>query len=200
MKWIGKKRWLWGWIGLILMASCSPKIIPSTDEDFSVYRTRYKYKKETYDSSQPGQVVEIPLEFDSTAQRYDITLALNKLLDYRPPEYIPATALRKMEGWRIQVYRGRSREAASKARQRCYDLFSNRVTPYLYYSTPTYRVKVGDFLEPYEYEAVYKILKKEFPSALPVPDIVNIIVQNRSKGDGVEAPTPNPNPDRIDNK
>ncbi|MEO1654271.1 MAG: hypothetical protein AAFU64_12060, partial [Bacteroidota bacterium] len=57
------------------------------------------------------------------------------------------------------------RELASKARQRCYDLFASKLTPYMTYSAPTYRVRVGDFLEPHEYAPYLKILKAEFPKA-----------------------------------
>lgn len=166
---------------LLLFAQCSPKIIPTTNDDLSVYLPKYKY-----DRNQPGgnidsKTVEIKLDFDSTTQMYDVTLALNKKLDAEP--FVPTLGPTKvkLQGWRIQVYRGRSYEEATRARQKCYDLFSNRLRPYLDYSAPTYRVKVGDFLEPYDYKPFYRILKREFPNALPVPDEITIIVRNIPK-------------------
>jgi hypothetical protein len=146
------------------------------DEDFSSYRPKYTFERETL--AQKGKILIIDLEMDSLAQKTDITLALERALEYRRVEEIVFTKIRNIEGWRIQVYRGRSREDASKARQRCYELFPN-MTPYMIYSAPTYRVRLGDFLEPYEYQTVLKRLKREFPMAVAVPDIVKVILQRR---------------------
>jgi hypothetical protein len=44
------------------------------------------------------------------------------------------------------------------------------------YSAPTYRVRVGDFLEIYEYQPILKRLKREFPTAVAVPALIEIIV------------------------
>jgi hypothetical protein len=149
---------------------------PSYEEDFSVYRPKYTFEREML--AQKGKILIIDLEMDSLAQKTDITLALEQALDYKPVEVVIFTKIRNIEGWRIQVYRGRSREDASKARQRCYELFPN-MTPYMIYSAPTYRVRLGDFLEPYEYQTVLKKLKREFPMAVAVPDIVKVVLQKR---------------------
>jgi hypothetical protein len=137
---------------------------------------KYKIERETY--PQKGKIIEIMLNTDTLAQITDITNQLNNVLDYVPPVYKIESGLKKIEGWRVQIYRGRSREEASKARQKCYEIFPN-ITPYMIYSAPTYRVRVGDFLEPHEYQIVLKRLKKEFPMVVAVPDIINIIVSRR---------------------
>lgn len=162
-------------LGLIF-GQCTPKLSTtgsSSEEDFSAFRTKYQYERERYQGQAAPKVMEIMLESDSNSQNQDITLALNEVLDFIPPEPEIEEKLIKIEGWRIQVYRGNSREEASRARQKSYELFPN-VTPYLFYRTPTYRVRIGDFLEPYEYKRIYKIVKKEFPNALVVPDVVNV--------------------------
>jgi hypothetical protein len=164
----------WGlFLGLSVQAQ---KRGESFDEDFSSYRPKYTFEREFL--KEKGKILIIELSFDSLAQKTDITLALEKALDYKPVIIETFAKIRNIEGWRIQVYRGRSREDASKARQRCYELFPN-MTPYMVYSAPTYRVRLGDFLEPYEYQTVLKRLKKEFPMAVAVPDIVKVILQKR---------------------
>lgn len=172
-------------VGLYL-TNCTPKAIVSknnqgssiNDDDLATYRTKYEYKRESFEGK--SKIEEIILPFDSASQRYDMTLALNKSLDYvYKPAYKTDFERKKYEGYRVQIYRGRSREEASKARQRSYELFPN-LTPYFIYSAPTYRVRVGDFLEAYEYQPVLKRFKKEFPDAISVPDIVNIVIDNRN--------------------
>lgn len=172
---------LWLLCALLWAASCSPKIIPNAQEDFAQYRKHYDYEREVYTGDNPDQILEVYLEYDSTTQKFDITERLHVMLDYIPKVIKKPYEKKELAGWRIQIYRGRSREAASRARERCYNLFQNRVTPYLTYSAPTYRVKVGDFLERYEYADILKALRREFPDAIPVPDKVNIIVRNIPK-------------------
>ena len=163
-----------------MLSSCAKKIITTTsdEDDLSLYRNKYLYEREVLDPKTESKYVYITLEYDSSAQHYHITKELDLLLDYRPVLVEGPWSIKTFEGYRIQIYRGRSREEASKARQRCYDLFSNRLTPYMKYSSPTYRIRVGDFLEEYECKQYYKILKKECPTALIVPDLVNITVKH----------------------
>ncbi|NJO02875.1 MAG: hypothetical protein HC880_15405 [Bacteroidia bacterium] len=120
---------------LVSFIRCSPKIVPTSgEEDFSRYRARYEYQRYQPGQVQAGKVIEIPLRYDSTTQQYDVTVVLNKRLDYVAPIYSNVSYRPvNVEGWRIQIYRGRDREAASEARQRVYELFSNRITPYLTY-------------------------------------------------------------------
>lgn len=145
------------------------------DEDFGKYRPKYNYQPEVAEVDMKNNVNILRLPFDSTTQKLDITFELNRMLDFIPPVYTIKSNLKYFEGYRIQIYRGKSREEASKARQRSYEIFPN-LTPYIEYSAPTYRVKVGDFLEPFEYERYYKVLRKEFQSAIVVPALVKIIL------------------------
>ncbi len=167
----------------LAMASCAPKTIPitTTTDDFSQYRKQYSYVPEKYEGNET-LVKEILLQFDSTTQKADITLKLNQFLDAQPvvvSSGLPE-GLIKLDGWRIQIYRGRDRKAASEARQRSYAMFPN-LTPYMIYNAPRYQVRVGDFLEPFEYQQFLKAFKKEFPTALAVPDVVNIVIEKEDK-------------------
>jgi len=166
-------------ISLIFSLLCF-QILFAQNEDFSIYRPKYTFERELL--KEKGKVLEITLDSDSLAQKTDITALINKWLDYIPPVYVGIKGnFKRIEGWRVQIYRGRSREEASKARQRSYEIFPN-ATPYMMYSSPTYRVRVGDFLEPHEYQALLKRLKRTFPNAVAVPDIVNIVLLKRDTG------------------
>lgn len=167
----------------LAMASCAPASVPTatTSDDFSLYRKQYSYVPERYEGNE-ALIKEVSLQFDSTTQKADITLQLNQFLD-APPLVVDLglpEGLIKLDGWRIQIYRGRDRRAASEARRRSYALFPN-LTPYMIYNAPRYQVRVGDFLEPYEYQQFLKAFKKEFPTALAVPDVVNIVVEKEEK-------------------
>jgi hypothetical protein len=163
---------------LLILASCGPKVIPvstAINEDFSVYRKQYSYQPEKYEGND-ASIREIQLTFDSTTQQYDITMQLNRLLEAVPlVAEIRLDDELRVEGWRIQIYRGRDQKEASEARQKSYTMFPN-LTPYMIYNAPRYQVRVGDFLEPYEYQAFLKAFKREFPGALAIPDIVNVII------------------------
>jgi hypothetical protein len=55
------------------------------------------------------------------------------------------------------------------------------LTAYMEYSAPTYRVRVGDFLDQSEYQSVLRRFKRTFPTAISVPAIITIIVDNRDR-------------------
>lgn len=163
---------------VIFFTSCNPKVITSLDEDYTAYHNKYVHDREIFQGQ--GKTVTIPLEFDSTTQKSDITIALNKALDTKPIKVIPPVESKIVDGWRIQIYRGRSREMASQARQESYELFSN-MTPYIFYRSPTYRVRVGDFLERYECKPYLKAFKRKFPEAVIVRDKITLIVYDAER-------------------
>jgi SPOR domain len=152
-------------------------------EDLSAFTTTYTYEREFYTGEEI--TIKVPYETDFPLfSNYNVEPELIAILDYVAPsaKTYERVVSRKTEGWRIQIYRGRSREEAEKAKKKAYELLP-RVTPYLTYSAPTYRVKVGDFLEPSEYITVYKVLKRQFSTALPVPDVVNIVIMGTEDKD-----------------
>jgi hypothetical protein len=124
--------------------------------------------------------IEIILPNDSTIVWQDITKELNRLLDYQPVVIEPELVKKKEEGWRILIYRGRDRKAALAARQKSYEIFPKH-RPYFVYKPPSYKVKVGDFVDASEYSPVFKRLKREFPEAVIVPDIINLVIINKEK-------------------
>ncbi len=144
-------------------------------EDFKSYRPNFSYTFSPSNVEGTWLLRTLPA-LDSTARpRLDITQEINRIWDYVPIVETRKTGKQTVDGWRVQIYRGRSVEEAQKIRERSYGLFPN-LTPYLEYRTPTYRVKSGDFLTENEAYPYWKRLKKIFPTALIVPDIVNVVV------------------------
>ncbi len=81
--------------------------------------------------------------------------------------------IRYAQGYRIQIYSGNNRDEANKARDRSYALFPD-ITPHIVYNQPTFRVKVGDFVDRLAAQSVYAGLVADFPNAIVVQDKVEI--------------------------
>ena len=82
-------------------------------------------------------------------------------------------SVRYAQGYRIQIYSGNNRDEANKARDRSYALFPD-ITPHIVYNQPTFRVKVGDFVDRLEAQSVYAGLITDFPNAMVVQDKIEI--------------------------
>ncbi len=79
-----------------------------------------------------------------------------------------------LRGYRIQVYFGSGRQArkeANEAKARCISLFPTQKA-HILYQTPFYKVRVGDFRTRNEAFVIFMKIKKEFPQAYPVNDII----------------------------
>lgn len=79
----------------------------------------------------------------------------------------------KMQGYRIQVFAGRSRESAQNAKGKLFSSFP-RMTTYMNHIPPTWRVRAGDFIDKDEAQRVCKQVKNTFPDAFVVPDEINV--------------------------
>jgi hypothetical protein len=82
-------------------------------------------------------------------------------------------SVRYAQGYRIQIYSGNSRDEATNARNRSYALYPE-ITPHIVYNQPTFRVKVGDFVDRLDAQRVYAGLLAEFPNAMVVQDRIEI--------------------------
>ncbi|MGQ1786991.1 MULTISPECIES: SPOR domain-containing protein [unclassified Saccharicrinis] len=86
---------------------------------------------------------------------------------------------RGIDGFRIQLYLGSNKNAKREATQikgKLLSLFPEE-KPYIMYEAPFWRVQVGDFRSKNEALALYRELKKEFPSCYPVP-VNDVMVEN----------------------
>lgn len=152
--------------------------VMAQEENFESIRPKYEpYQRIIYEGE--SKKIEALLNNDSTLVWQDNTADLNKTLDYIPKEPPPPEVEKKrVEGWRIMIYRGRDREEALSAKRKSYEIFPKHKV-YYQYKTPSYKVKVGDFQNSNEYRPIFKRLKREFPEAVVVPDIINLVIINK---------------------
>jgi hypothetical protein len=152
------------------------------NNNFQQFRPKYQeYSPKIYEGEQ--KEITILLTNDTSLVWTDITQELDKALNYVPPiRVIREVEKIKMPGWRILIYRGRDRKKALQAKRRSYELFP-QLKPYVEYKTPSYRVKVGDFMDKQDYYGIYKRLKREFPECVVIPDIISVIVINTEDKD-----------------
>ncbi|MCU0440531.1 MAG: SPOR domain-containing protein [Raineya sp.] len=148
----------------------------SFNDDVVSYRPLYKYEKpvfhgipKTLEIKTNSENLDLP---DSLlAFNMDITKKLNKMLDYVPEK---VTVKISKPGYRVQVYVGKDRNDASRAKGRALNM-QKEEEAYLDYDRPNYRVKVGNFLTREDARELYKYLKRHFPDAMIVPDQVTVV-------------------------
>ncbi len=75
-------------------------------------------------------------------------------------------------GYRVQIYFGSERKGAQDARQKFMQAYPE-TEAYLLYQQPYFKVRVGDFRDRFEAQAMYKKLLHEFDKVFIVPDRIN---------------------------
>lgn len=169
----GMKNLLLFGISMLFFASCSPRIASLGKEDLSKYRHPYAYQRTELPQNQESIVIDIPLIYDSSFQKNDITARLNNQLNKRPIKTVCNFPMKK-DGFRIQIYYGNSREDALAARQMCYKLFPSELIPYMTYRKPDFRVSLGDFMNLKATTPYLARLKKDYPDARAVPATIRV--------------------------
>lgn len=82
-------------------------------------------------------------------------------------------SVRYIDGYTIQVYTGNNREMASEARDLVISL-DETLTPDISYYQPTYKVKVGQYINRLEAHKTFESLKPHFPRAVVVPERIRV--------------------------
>lgn len=130
-------------------------------EDLSVHRMQYENIEE---AAAVDRIKEVPIS-GAIEPHTDITDELNSSL-----EAISEDNKRKIiSGYTILVYSGPSRDEANKSKDMVYRVLPDS-RPQIQYVQPYYRVKVGRFVERIEAQKQFTTLKKEFPTAMLVPE------------------------------
>jgi hypothetical protein len=139
------------------------KKITEHHEDLSVQRIRYTEKDSVTKTTATNPVTVTPTN--------DITKKLDQRIDS-----IALTNSRytTTSGYRILIYSGPNKSEANAASFNAYELLPQEAS-YNSFTSPNFRVKVGDFIDRVEAYSVLSILKQQFPNAMVVPDQVNII-------------------------
>ena len=149
--------------------SPSKKNEKAHEEDLSIYRPKFKSANQTDTQTSGSQPVQA-----SKPAISDYPLHVNKKLD----AILDTIAMRNKNvkftnGFRIQIYVGNDRKSADDAKIYTYQKYPE-IFPYLSYQQPIYKVKIGDFLNRMDAERYYSDIKDLYPSAMILPDRVEI--------------------------
>ncbi len=166
--------------GLALLSACAPKLAPTStraatvvSEDLSAYRPRYSVA--TAPNPAPKKPVS-PVEKRpmapalATDQPLHITRRLDMVLDTLA---MRNRYVKHALGYRIQLYVGTSRQEADEVKIYVYQTFPE-LNVYMTYSAPTYRLRVGDFINRMDVERYFEALKVPYPNAMIQNDKVEI--------------------------
>lgn len=85
-------------------------------------------------------------------------------------------------GYRVQIYSGNDRNKANKIKVDFLRTYPG-VRAYLSYSSPQFRVKVGDYRSRGEAEKMYQQVEGRYRPCMIVPDIIKINILNTQKDD-----------------
>jgi hypothetical protein len=133
-------------------------------EDLSAYRPKFENNE---NKKQPAET--LPQEV--VAPKNDINRFLAEKID---SVYAYNLNITSADGYRILIYTGTSSEEARTQRNYVYDVLPSEKA-YTEWRSPSFRVKVGDFVDKLEAYYAYAKLVKIFPNAIVVPDKVNIV-------------------------
>jgi uncharacterized protein Veg len=134
----------------------------------SSFRPKFK------DQDDASQVVNSAKASKIVFDNRDVPLYINKRLD--PILDTIASQNKNIKfanGFRIQIYVGNDRKSADDAKVYTYQTYPE-IFPYLTFQQPVYKVKVGDFLNRMDAERYFASIKETYPSALILPDKVEI--------------------------
>ena len=171
---------------MLMMASCASTVVsnggssssspnyPSNqkketkvyDENLAVYRPNFKQLR----NSLP---VQTTTEVGTTIAD-ERNLVVNRRLDAMLDSMaFHNKNLKYVNGFRIQLYVGNDRKQADDTKVFVYTSYPE-IFPYISFQQPLYKVKVGDFLTRLDAERYYRNMREVYPSAIIVPDVVEL--------------------------
>jgi hypothetical protein len=135
------------------------------DEDLAVVRPRYK---EPNAAETPTKKPETKPIISSQP------LHINRQLDAATDTIAAQNrAIRYAAGYRIQIYVGNLRQEADDARLYTYQTFPE-LKPYLQYSPPTYRIRIGDFMTRMDAERYLQRVKERYDAAVILTEKIEL--------------------------
>ncbi|WP_229214107.1 SPOR domain-containing protein [Dyadobacter flavalbus] len=173
-----KNKLFWTFLtGIIILSGCSKKTVVSTSsaeyrEDLATVRPRPKLA-EPVTEKKPDAATPLPSKPASGANA-DKPLYVNKKLETVLDTLAKQNkSIRYINGFRIQIYVGNVRQEADEAKSYIYQTFPD-MFPYVTYTQPTYRVKVGDFMYRSDAEQYLELIREQYSSAVILADRVEI--------------------------
>lgn len=142
--------------------------------DLGFYRIRVSHTNPYHTLPADPQVNQAPLGGDSTRRRVppklEMPSAVQRLLRMRETENNNTI---EVDGFRVQVYSGSSRDRAAGIRGQL-SIDFGQYQGYQFYDRPFFKVRIGDFYSKLEAEALCAEIRKKIPGAFVVPDKVRL--------------------------
>lgn len=169
-------------LGLLWMvfSSCSSNILSRSStsnyqEDLAKVRPHYPFKNEDLmvkSSAQPEEkaAASAPEKKETSGKTVAVTSELADILQTINQQN---KSVKFMPGFRIQLYVGNIRSEADAAKAFVYRAFPD-LNPYITFSQPTYRVKIGDFMSKAAAEHVLSTVRLQYTSAVVISDKIEI--------------------------
>ncbi len=169
---------------LLFLFSCGNKIVPTAnksneitieiEEDLAVYRNLEG------SSVGPSATNEVNGPLDNIGNENneknlsEKPLYINDKVDaYLAEKAAKNRNVKYANGFRIQLYVGRERKIVDDAKIFIYQTYPN-INPYLTYSLPIYKLKIGDFITRTEAERLLNQLKPMYPEAIIISEKIDV--------------------------
>ncbi|HRH35518.1 MAG TPA: hypothetical protein PKY12_10675 [Catalimonadaceae bacterium] len=122
--------------------------------------------KEETKATQPSEIPKFTFEESELSIENQLEKVLDSLADQ-------SRKAKLIQGYRILIYSGNSREEATKSKEMAYKSIPN-VDVYTSYLAPTFKVKLGDFYQKLDAYLTLKKLQAAFPMAVIVNEVVHL--------------------------
>jgi hypothetical protein len=168
-----------GFICMFTLASCVKKSTPAVNstigefdfenysEDLSIYRPNYKSIDTTIIETQKiEQAQSSVVELNAISQNTQIEAVLLKIATNNKN-------LNESRGYRLQVYVGNTKEGFQAAKLYLMNHYPE-LEIYESYSQPTYKIKIGDFIDRMDAEKYHASLKSRFTGSRIIADRINV--------------------------
>lgn len=158
----------------LVFFSCAKKNIPtansnqSSNAEYSEDLTEFRAMLN--ESNENGNVENATPKIELTSQPLYINEKVDAIIDRKAEKN---RAIKYANGYRIQLYVGRDRKTLEETKAFASQAYPN-LTPYLTFSLPIYKLKIGDFLTKPDAERLLNQLKDQFPDAILVSEKIDI--------------------------
>lgn len=167
----------------VLILSCSKKIsiskvnkhsekITEYSEDLAVFRPKYE-KTETLEKPQIVNSSAIIVDEKKEINENTIISDTQTVNDILNQIAILNSQITEGQGYRIQIFSGNNKQEFENSKSYLFRFHSD-LELYESYSQPTYKIKVGDFLNRKDAEKHYNSLNAKFKTIRIISDKINI--------------------------
>jgi hypothetical protein len=161
---------------LFTVFACAKKNIPVTEQkqenhaDYSEDLTEFRAMLDPKDLKNEVETTGSNQAVAMTNEPLYVNDKIDAILEKKAKKN---RAIKYANGFRIQLYVGRERKIVDDAKVHIYQTYPN-INPYLTYSLPIYKLKVGDFLTKADAERFLNQIKDSYPDAIIIGEKIDV--------------------------